>query len=229
MRDLQCAQGLKVPGAAQPPRTNPAARGAPLKGAAVGKPRTAFQELCYGIPVDLIAVWCCVDIQSARHYKAGTRSPGKPALELFRLNLDGRVLPAEWQGFSFRGGKMWDPYGKELSHSVLRAYPIALQLMREWARGNDARTRALDEILYTHSHALPSPAPSCAHERSEGRTGAEAKPSALVRYRSPETHRRRNRQRAVTCHHLPWETCLESCAEVKRSAADERSHDSVDA
>jgi len=161
----------------------------------VSKRRTSFQDLCYGIPVDLIATWCCVDIQTARHYKAGTRSPGRPARELFTLQLNGRVVPEAWDGFSFRDGKMFDPYGKELSHGILRAYPIALQLMREWARDDNARTRALDELFYTGQNALQFP--SSLHA-----VGAvsddEAKPSALVRDSSPETQRRRLRQRPAT-------------------------------
>lgn len=166
-------------------------------GAALGKRRTKFQELCHGIPVDLIASWCCVDVQTARHYKAGTRSPGRSALALFLLHLHGAVLPAEWRGFSFRGGTLWDPYGKPLTHGLLRAYQLGIQLMREWARNDADRTRTLDEIFYARPTAL-APPPGSAHERSEGRTGGEAQPSSLVRGPGPETIRRRIRQRPKT-------------------------------
>jgi hypothetical protein len=165
--------------------------------------RTKFQELCYGYPIDLIAQWCCVDLKTARHYKAGTRRPGKAALTLFALNRDGAILPAEWQGFSFRGGTMWDPYGKPLTQGVLRAYQLGLQLMREWARGDSARTRMLDEILYASPNALALPAPWCADERSETRTGAKAQPSDLVRNTRPETLRRRIAQRPRTARSAP--------------------------
>jgi hypothetical protein len=172
---------------------------APLDpGAVLAKLRTKFQELCYGYPIDLIAQWCCVDLKTARHYKAGTRRPGKAALTLFALNRDGAILPAEWQGFSFRGGTMWDPYGKPLTQGVLRAYQLGLQMMREWARGDADRTRTLDEILYASTNALALPAPGCAIERSEVRTGAEAQPSDLVGRTRPETIRRRNPQRLKT-------------------------------
>jgi hypothetical protein len=118
-------------------------------GAALAKLRTKFQELCYGYPVDLIAEWCCVDLKTARHYKSGTRRPGKAALTLFALNRDGAILPAEWQGFSFRGGTMWDPYGRPLTHGLLRSYQLGLQMMREWARGDEHRTRAGFPLLGT--------------------------------------------------------------------------------
>jgi len=165
-------------------------------GAALAKLRTKFQELCYGYPIDLIAQWCCVDLKTARHYKAGTRRPGRAALTLFALHLDGAILPAEWRGFSFRGGLMWDPYGKPLSHGVLRAYQLGVQLMREWARGDAERTRTLDEILYApHARTLlPPPAP----ERSNGLSGGEAEPSDLVRATRPETIRIRNLRRPKT-------------------------------
>jgi hypothetical protein len=164
---------------------------APLDpGAALAKLRTKFQELCYGIPIDLIAQWCCVDLKTARHYKSGTRSPGKSALVLFMLHRNGLVLPAEWQGFSFRDGTMWDPSGKPLTHGMLRAYELGIQLMREWARGNNRRTRTLDQIFYA---AAPGLASSAAWPASGATFGpsAEAKPSALVLQPAPETIRTR--------------------------------------
>jgi hypothetical protein len=177
---------------------------APLDpGAALAKLATKFKELCEGYPPDLVAQWCCVDLKTARHYKAGTRRPGKAALTLFALNRDGAVLPAEWQGFSFRGDTMWDPYGKPLTQGVLRAYQMGLQLMREWARGDAHRTRTLDEIFYAGFNPLALPPPSCAHERSEGRTGGEAQPSDLVRRTRPETIRRRIALRPKTAKRSP--------------------------
>jgi hypothetical protein len=152
--------------------------------------------MCYGYPVDLIAQWCCVDVQTARHYKAGTRRPGKASLTLFSLNRDGAILPAEWQGFSFRGATMWDPYGKPLTHGVLRSYQLALQIMGEWARGDSHRTRTLDEIFYASADARTALLPAI-EQRSEARAGSEAKPSDLVRSVTPETVRRRIRSRPV--------------------------------
>jgi hypothetical protein len=171
-------------------------------GAALAKIRTKFQELCYGFPIDLIADWCCVDLKTARHYKSGTRRPGKAAAMLFTLFSRGAVIPAQWEGFSFRGSRFFDPYGKELTAGQLRAYQVGLQMMREWARGDAQRTRYLDE-LYTVGVALPSASPSCAYERSEWRTGDEAKPSLLVRLPAPETERRRIALRPKTAKHPP--------------------------
>jgi hypothetical protein len=153
----------------------------------LAKLRTKFQELCYGYPIDLIAQWCCVDLKTARHYKAGTRRPGKAALTLFALNRDGSILPAEWHGFSFRGSTMWDAYGKPLTHGVLRSYQLALQMMREWARGDATPT------------ALPLLADLRATERSElARSPAEAKPSDLVSRPRPQKIRVRNAHRTKT-------------------------------
>jgi hypothetical protein len=160
------------------------------------KPRTSFQDLCYGIPVDLIATWCCVDIQSARHYKAGTRSPNKASRKLFALHLEGAVLPPEWQGFSFRAGVLYDPYGKPLTQGVLRAYQIGLQLMREWARGDAVRNKTLDDV-FNMAHPLPRLVAASARERSDPQIGDEAKPSDFVRIDRTETVRRRNRQRSI--------------------------------
>lgn len=82
--------------------------------------RTAFQDLCYGIPELMIAKWCGVNIATAKRYKDGTRSSSSAVLELFRLNLEGRIVPPEWSGFCFQGGKMWDPDGREFNHAQLR-------------------------------------------------------------------------------------------------------------
>ena len=140
--------------------------------------------------LDLIAQWCCVDLKTARHYKSGARAPGKSALVLFVLHANGLVLPAEWQGFSFRGGTLWDPSGRPLTHGMLRAYELGIQVMREWARGDDIRTRTLDEIFHEAHATLLPPASAAQRQRSAG-AGGEAKPSALVLQPEPETVRKR--------------------------------------
>src|SRR5258708_37150241 len=96
--------------------------------------RQSFKDLVYGFPADLIATWCEVDLKTARHWKAGTREPGRSAWKLFALYLEGQVLPADWEGFSFRNGQMWDPYGKPFTRAQLRLYGIAWQIFREWTR-----------------------------------------------------------------------------------------------
>ena len=80
----------------------------------MSKCKTQFQTLCYRISEDLVAQWCQVELETARLYKSGVRSPCPAELELFLLNLDGRIVPSEWKGFSFRGALMWDRYGRHL-------------------------------------------------------------------------------------------------------------------
>lgn len=152
--------------------------------------QTHFRELCEGYSPDLIADWCGVDYKSALQFKSGQRSPGAQALRLFLLNRDGRILGAEWEGFSIRGGTMWDPYGKPLTAGQLRAYEIALQMLRELMRGNPLLNRELDALF--HQAARLSRRPG---EASAASGPVEAKPSAFVRYASAESVRMRNSRR----------------------------------
>jgi hypothetical protein len=156
------------------------------------KLRESFKDLCYGIPVDLIATWCAVDIQTARHYKAGTRTPGKAAFKLFALHLSGQILPADWDGISFRDGQMWDPYGKPFTRAQLRLYGIAWQIFREWTRDDAERRATLDDLMGNGVDAVRSAA--LGHKRAVRALAIAAEPqaSALVRHRSPETVRRAN-------------------------------------
>jgi hypothetical protein len=153
------------------------------------KPRDSFKDLCYGFPVDLIATWCEVDVQTARHWKAGTREPGRSAYKLFALHLNGQVLPAEWEGFSFRNGQMWDPYGKPFTRAQLRLYGIAWQIFREWTRDDVERRATLDDLMGLRPKLK---APSTVQATAGSGTVLEPKASALVRIRSPETVRRAN-------------------------------------
>lgn len=147
-----------------------------------------FKSLCYGIPVDLIATWCAVDIQTARHWKAGTRIPGKSSYKLFALHLEGRILPADWEGYSFRDGQMWDPYGKSFTRKALNLYGIAWQIFREWTRDDAERRATLDDIM----GATADVKALCAERASSASVAApEPKASALVRPPKPETVRQR--------------------------------------
>jgi hypothetical protein len=156
------------------------------------KLRETFKGLCHGIPVDLIATWCAVDIQTARHYKAGTRTPGKAAFKLFSLHLSGQILPADWDGFSFRDGQMWDPYGKPFTRGQLRLYGIAWQIFREYTRDDAERRAMLDDLMRTDGDAPRLAALGRERAVRALSDAAEAQPSALVRHRSPETVRRAN-------------------------------------
>jgi hypothetical protein len=148
-----------------------------------------FKNLCYGFPVDLIATWCAVDIQTARHWKAGTREPGRSAYKLFALHVNGQILPADWEGFSFRDSQMWDPYGKPFTRAQLRLYGIAWQIFREWTRDDADRRATLDDLM----GAKPAiKALSAARASIASVAALEPKASALVRHKSPETVRRAN-------------------------------------
>lgn len=157
-------------------------------------PRQTFKDLSYSFPADLIATWCEVDIQTVRHWKAGTREPGAAAFKLFALHVEGRVLPADWEGFSFRDGKMWDPYGKPFTRAQLRLYGIAWQIFREWTRDDAERRATLDDLMGGKYKLLL--AEERRSELASVALSAEAKPS-LPHHPSPETVRRRNRQRPV--------------------------------
>jgi hypothetical protein len=150
----------------------------------------SFKELCHGYPADLIATWCCVDVQTARHWKSGTRSPSRSAAQLFHLHLNGQVLPADWEGFSFRQGIMWDPYGKPFTRASLRLYDLAWQIWREWTKGDREKRDVLDSLCRTGDPALrsgPASRPSELAELVRGR--AEPQASDFVRRRLPETVR----------------------------------------
>jgi hypothetical protein len=115
--------------------------------------KTAFQGLSYGIPEFLIAKWCGVNIATAKRYKDGTRSPSSAALELFRLNFEGRIVPPEWSGFCFQNGRMWDPDGREFTHAQLRAYQIALHMLQELARGSPHLRNAVHALFQSANRA----------------------------------------------------------------------------
>lgn len=152
--------------------------------------RGSFKNLCYGIPVDMIATWCEVDLKTARHWKAGTREPGRSAWKLFALHLEGQVVPAEWQGFSFRNGQMWDPYGKPFTRAQLRLYGIAWQIFREWTRDDAERRATLDDLMGgKNPHVLEAPPPP-AERLAQRRIGASEPQASPSPQRRPETVRR---------------------------------------
>jgi hypothetical protein len=149
----------------------------------------SFKNLCYGIPVDLIATWCAVDIQTARHWKSGSRVPGRGSYKLFVLHLDGRILPADWDGYSFRDGLMWDPFGKSFTRKSLNLYSVAWQIFREWTRDDAERRATLDDIM---GAAMDVKALGAAKASNASDAAPEPKASALVRHRRPETVRMAN-------------------------------------
>jgi hypothetical protein len=106
-----------------------------------------FRELCYGIPIALIAEWCCVSTSVASKYKSGARVPSPATRELFMLKLEGRIVPDEWSGFCFRRGALFGPDGKAFTHGHLRAYELGMQLLRAFSRNDPGRTERVDSIF----------------------------------------------------------------------------------
>lgn len=149
-----------------------------------------FKKMCYGIPVDLLATWCCVDIQTARHWKSGTREPGKSAFKLFALHMEGKIVPADWDGFSFRNGHMWDPYGQPFTRAQLRTYGIAWQIFREWTRDDATRRRTLDDLQGVKQPPLLAASGQQRVERAALPAAAEPQASSSSPRRRPETVRR---------------------------------------
>jgi hypothetical protein len=109
--------------------------------------KTRFTDLCYGVPVALIVDWLSVSPAVAAKYKSGARAPSPAAVELFKLKLEGRVVPDQWEGFCFRDGRLWDPSGKAFSHGHLRAYELGMQLLRAFSCGDPDRTHRVDGIF----------------------------------------------------------------------------------
>jgi hypothetical protein len=115
-----------------------------------------FRELCYGIPIALIAEWCCVSSSVASKYKSGERVPSPATCELFRLRLEGRIVPDEWCGFCFRGGALFGPDGKAFTHGHLRTYELGMQLLRAFSRNDPGRTDRVDGIFSVAALKAPS-------------------------------------------------------------------------
>jgi hypothetical protein len=83
----------------------------------------------------------------ASKYKSGARRPSPAACELFKLKLEGRIVPDEWSGFSFRRGALFGPDGKAFTHGHLRAYELGMQLLRAFSRDDPGRTDRVDSIF----------------------------------------------------------------------------------
>jgi len=116
--------------------------------------RHSTKELFYGYPDWAIADWCCVSLQTARHWKSGIRAPGPAATKLFMLHRDGRILTNEWDGWGLRKGMLCNPEGHELTQGQLRAYPFVYALAVEYGKTN---SRARDTLYRLASRDQPAP------------------------------------------------------------------------
>lgn len=106
------------------------------------KPLSIF----YGYPPELIAQWCGVSVATARRWKNGGAVP-RPALRLFALHRDGKVLDEHWVGWRAHGDTLTDPEGNTTTQSQLRAYALIMQYAADLARRDPEAQREFLELL----------------------------------------------------------------------------------
>jgi len=68
------------------------------------KPRVL--NMFYGYSAELVAAWCCVSHQTTDKYKRNALKPSKQAIALFCLHANKRIIPGDWQGWTFHDGKL---------------------------------------------------------------------------------------------------------------------------
>lgn len=100
----------------------------------------------YGYSAEVLSQWCCVSLHTAITWKKGEASPSAPALRLFELHRDRRVLAAEaWGGWRVSDDGLADPEGNVTTQEQLRAYHFVYQLAAELAREDpEAHERLLE-------------------------------------------------------------------------------------
>ena len=103
------------------------------------QPRNSVSLLFYSYPPQLIAQWCRCTLAHAYRLKQGRTKPSPTLLRLFEHHARGRVLGAEWKGWTIRGDRLFDPEGNEFTQSRLRGYLMMLQYCSELARKADDR------------------------------------------------------------------------------------------
>jgi hypothetical protein len=106
------------------------------------RPLTVF----YGYPAELIAQWCGVSIATARRWKRGGAAP-RPALRLFTLYREQRVLDEYWKGWRAIKGVLYDPADTGTTQSQLAAYSLIMQFAADLARRDPESEQALYELL----------------------------------------------------------------------------------
>ena len=85
----------------------------------------------YGFPAKVIAEWCGVSIGTAAHYKSGRRKPPTPALRLFRLKRDEKVLGDAWDGYRVINDKLFGPDGRHVRPSDIALMGLVWQALAE--------------------------------------------------------------------------------------------------
>lgn len=93
---------------------------------ALVRAKTATLSIFYGYSPEVIARWCGVSIATARRWKHNGKAP-RPALRLFGLYRDARVLDEHWEGWRAVKGALTDPAGSTTTQRQLAAYALIMQ------------------------------------------------------------------------------------------------------
>jgi hypothetical protein len=96
-------------------------------GATLLRPKVTTLSVFYGYPEALVAQWCGVSVATARAWKQGRRKPSRPALRLFTLHRDRRVLGKEWKDWVIERGTIVDPAGIATTVAQLEHFAFILQ------------------------------------------------------------------------------------------------------
>jgi hypothetical protein len=138
-------------------------------------------DLFYSYPVDVIASWCDVTVETAASWKCGVSRPSRQACKLFELHRDGRVFGGtEWDGWRVHGSRLFDPEGNGTTQGQLRAYAVAIRLLLELSRQGVKWSKIRPELVQVRELLVGSPSPNAREARS-GRDSAEGRPARLPR------------------------------------------------
>lgn len=118
-----------------------------------------MNECCYGIPAELIARICKVDVKTARRWKNGQNRMPETAKMVLAGDL-GAFSPA-FAGWTLRGGKLVSPEGWEATPGDI----LSLPLLRSQVAAYQARERVVQGM---DEQPLPG---SAAMEVAQGEVG----------------------------------------------------------
>ena len=112
-----------------------------------GRQSVVTSVLFRGYPPELISEWCCVTLETAKRWKLGESMPPPPALRLFELYRQCKVLSSPaWAGWEVKGDVLRDPEGNDTPQGHLRAYYFVCQLAAELARDTPEARERLEQI-----------------------------------------------------------------------------------
>lgn len=117
-----------------------------ITGAFVSQAKVVFGAF-YGYPAELVAEWCGVSVRTAKSWKEGRSRPPRPALRLFTLHAERKVLGKEWEGWLINKNTLVDPEGQSTTQGQLRAYAMVYALCRELAKNDEAARGLLDRFV----------------------------------------------------------------------------------